>query len=279
MSFDGATYDLSAFNEANSSAVFEVEDIDSEHHDYMYHFSVCGNLPSPPSTYNPATKAYDGTGCVVTNGAGGTTLSGASAAFQFTHNEDQSNCWRLNNGWENTEFSLADPEDPAAGVTLTYKGGNACGAPSFNDRTLKLTLLCRDDEARNAHVPTQERVREPYDSPCTYEFFIKTGYGCPTECPVRNDRVCGGDGVCAYDTVAKTSKCFCNEGRDGADCSKESAGPGISADAAALVLVCVLLLAVLGLLGFMYNKLRRVQLDPDAYSQLSHRFNELGQIT
>lgn len=285
--FEGATYDLSALKEA-SGGLFSVEDVDPETHDYMYSFSICGDLPSPPSTWNAATQKYDGTGCVVTSGAGASTLSGASAAFQYAHNEQQSSCWRLNDGWENSSMTLADPADPSAGVTLTYMGGNTCGAPSFNARSLKLTLLCRDDEDRTAQLPgridpetgaVEERVREPYNTPCSYEFQVHSGYGCPVECPVKDNRVCGGNGVCGYDQVKKTARCFCNHGRDGADCSKLSAGEGMTADAAALLVVCVLLIAVLGLLGFMYNKLRRVQLDPDAYSQLSHRFNELGQIT
>ena len=35
---------------------------------------------------------------------------------------------------------------------------------------------------------------------------------------------------------------------------------------------------VIGLVGFMFLKLRKLQVDPSAYEQMQGRFNELGML-
>ena len=51
----------------------------------------------------------------------------------------------------------------------------------------------------------------------------------------------------------------------------------MSTEGVLLILVGIALVAVLGLVGYMFLKLRRLTVDPAAYEDLSGKFNSLGQ--
>lgn len=108
---------------------------------------------------------------------------------------------------------------------------------------------------------------------------MKSPAGCPVACQTGKT-VCNGNGLCAYDTDAKTSSCFCNTGVSGPQCGGGSPAPakGLTSEAIILVIVCIMLAALLGVVGFMFIKLRKLQVDPGAYGQLEGKFNELGML-
>lgn len=175
--------------------------------------------------------------------------------------------------------------DPAGGVVLQYLNGDGCYTTG-SKRKLDVHFICRDSILKSTNIPdnAEEFVEEP--STCEYEIRVYSGYACPLECP-RNSlkEVCNAHGVCGYDNVQRKARCFCDDGYKGDGCESEgsessasSSSSSSTATHAALVVVCLLLVGVLGMAGYMWTKLRKLQLDPDAYSQLGNRFNELGQV-
>jgi hypothetical protein len=91
--------------------------------------------------------------------------------------------------------------------------------------------------------------------------------------------VCGGNGVCGFDTDANRAKCYCYAGYAGSSCAPAgAAAAGLSAEGVILIVVCIVLAMVIGLVGFMFLKLRKLQVDPSAYEQMQGRFNELGML-
>jgi hypothetical protein len=52
----------------------------------------------------------------------------------------------------------------------------------------------------------------------------------------------------------------------------------MSTEGVFLVITCLLLAAVFGVVVYMANKLRKLQIDPSSLADLSGRFNELGQV-
>ena len=140
---------------------------------------------------------------------------------------------------------------PPTGVTLTYTGGDAC--PSWANggaRTLKLWLACYNDQGS---LPKDEVVLE--SGTCRYDIFVQTAYGCPSECPLvptgtGTVNLCARHGVCDFDREVGRSRCFCNDGWTGGDCSTPAAAAatGLSAVGAVLLTVGLLLVATLGFL-------------------------------
>jgi hypothetical protein len=74
-------------------------------------------------------------------------------------------------------------------------------------------------------------------TPCVYEAYSFSVAGCPTQCEIYNGKVCGGNGVCNYDTDMNKARCFCNDGFESSDgCKpvpnpKNNAGGAIAASA------------------------------------------------
>lgn len=112
-------------------------------------------------------------------------------------------------------LSIHDPRRPAAGFNLRYWGGQKdfCSenGESFS-RSFTLAFMCEPTMTfpSPGPLPHEEFVRET--SPCVYEAYSFSQSGCPTQCPVYDGKVCGGRGVCRYDTDAVQARCFCNDG-------------------------------------------------------------------
>ena len=69
------------------------------------------------------------------------------------------------------------------------------------------------------------------------------------------------------------------ERASGAQCGDAgAAAKGMSAEGVILVIVCIMLAGVLGGVGYMFVRLRKLQVDPGAYGQLEGKYNELGDI-
>ena len=103
---------------------------------------------------------------------------------------------------------------------------------------------------------------------CDYRAQLKSLAGCPTTC-ITGNSLCSGAGVCGYNTDAKRVQCFCNSGYSGAQCGTHTSSPkGMSAEGIILIIACIVLAGVLGLIGYMYLRLRKLNVDPSAYGDL-----------
>lgn len=248
------------------------------------------NLGSRNYTYfinfgaNIATNMLPGAAATTCNTTywGGPTPLGAnwqpSPAFQYANpsiNAGQyDTCHRLGGpvGPSTMTWSLYDNTNPSRGVAVMYTGGDVC--PQSNpraSRSLKLWLLCYDDAT---NIPDEEVILETSD--CAYEIFIKSAFGCPIQCPLPaggsgTRQLCSGHGVCDFDASQGNSRCFCNPGYTGDDCSAPASASsgGLSAAGGVLIGVSIVLALTLGFLGYLwFFKIARLRLDPSAYSAL-----------
>ena len=171
----------------------------------------------------------------------------------------------------NMAWSLYDVTNPSRGVAVTYQGGDPCSVTLGNPRQLTVWLLCYDDAT---NVPDEEVVLE--SNMCNYEIFVKSAFGCPVQCPLTaagggaTRRICAGHGVCDYDSVRGNSRCFCNPGYYGEDCSDTVVPqPRLSGTGTILIIVSIVLVLTLAFLAYVwFFKIARLRLDPTAYSSL-----------
>ncbi|RYG50156.1 hypothetical protein EON67_05795 [archaeon] len=74
----------------------------------------------------------------------------------------------------------ADNTNPSRGVYFQYTNGDMCptgGAP----RSLRVWLQCLNDAS---NIPDDEFILESTTTPCLYELFMKSAFGCPVQCPI-----------------------------------------------------------------------------------------------
>ena len=108
-----------------------------------------------------------------------------------------------------TKLSLLDSQDPTKGLQLQYVG-DYCS--SGDQRQFNIQMICAD---KMNPVPTHGKLLtlQLLFQVVYCEIINKSAiYGCPLECPVSNRRLCGGNGLCAYDSDKSSARCFCNEG-------------------------------------------------------------------
>jgi hypothetical protein len=111
---------------------------------------------------------------------------------------------------------------------------------------------------------------------CNYKLVLQSIAGCPTQC-ITGGSICSGNGICGYDTDAQASRCYCYTGYAGDVCSGPASDKsGMSAEGIILIVVCVVLALVLGVVVFMFFKLRKLQVDPAAYGELQGRCEYQG---
>ena len=171
-------------------------------------------------------------------------------------------------------WGLYDSTNPSRGVTVQYLGGDACpSAFGKTSRQLKLWLLCYDDAT---NIPDDETILE--NQYCAYDIFLKSAFGCPVQCPLyappgsQTRRICAGHGVCDFDSVRGNSRCFCNAGWSGSDCSSAVAAGTQRLGLAGVILIVVsfILVLMLALLAYLWIfKISKLRLDPTAYSTLA----------
>lgn len=238
---------------------------------YTYYFNFCKDV-------DPATLQRDAPLKCLTTYPGGTTtapaVTGPAAAFQAAEApfnpgpNDQ--CHRLGapTSATTTSLGLINPANPSRGVYIQYMGGDNCvGFPA--PRTLRVYLQCDPD---TVNIPDTELVEE--SSTCYYEIYVKSAWGCPTECPIvkyddGSSALCSNHGICEFDYRAGNSHCFCNDGYGGADCGTRVTTPtGLSATSTGLIVVCVFLTVALAGLLYVWMRIRGLRLDPAAYSAL-----------
>ena len=180
--------------------------------------------------------------CAETIGTGAEAYTGGSPAFQMLDTDWGSHmCYRLGAsvGDANIGWGLLDPEAPAAGIYLQYKGGNTC-ADSISDkeectdvgvfngntycaRSLRINMVCNN---RITEIPLVEAVQEKRG--CEYQITLNSQYGCPVECPREEELVCHNRGICGYDGVEDgftvegdegQARCLCKAPWTGDSCS------------------------------------------------------------
>ena len=99
------------------------------------------------------------------------------------------------------------------------------------------------------------------------------------DCPVVDNNVCGSHGVCGYDSNIKTTRCFCTMQYTGADCTVFQYKSLLSMNTLVIVLTIVLTLVTISTIFYVWNKLRKINVNPDAaFENLENKFNELGQM-
>lgn len=78
------------------------------------------------------------------------------------------------------------------------------------------------------------------------------------ECPITSNGLCNSHGHCAYDSKAKQSYCYCNEGWYGSACDTKDSGvtmyDGFSVQLGLLITLLVVALALTG--GMIYLSLK-----------------------
>lgn len=259
-----STWDVSAMTLQVATGGYVATDLRARGSQYI--FNVCGVTPPPALSNNACNRTY-----------GGASVT----AWQTQGNNMNAQCYTLGTnasaGWN---FSIYDPLYPARGFMLTYPYGDSTWCPPGRSRSLTIEFLC------SSLIPTGSGsyglVTVSEENQCDYHVQLPSIYACPTQCLTSgapNPVICSGNGVCGYNTDSKMSQCFCNNGYNGATCNAGPPPPaGLSAEGIILILVCIVLAGVLGLLGYMLVKLRRLQVDPAAYGQLTNKFNELGQL-
>lgn len=182
-------------------------------------------------------------------------------AYQFLN--EGSNCVRLGKdiSEENVRWSLVDAQDPTVGVVYSYINGEEqdCGAMSF-----EIELDCWEEEY---NVPDEETVAQ---NGCAYHLAFNSIYGCPTECGVYRG-LCAKRGKCKFDTETREPHCYCQKGWTGYACNErgENSAEGFTNTTLLLVIVLVLLVFVeLGVI-LMWDKVKRLRLDPSAYANFA----------
>lgn len=206
-----------------------------------------------------------------------------------------STCNRLALDFTNSQhssISLYDREDPAMGVSLKLLEGDyccptgvSCADGEWKQRTFTFELRCAD--AVNTFPDTVSV--DTVNNGCDYTVTLRTIHACPASregegalgvgCPRIDNNVCGMHGVCGYDEVARTARCYCGSKYTGTDCQKFHYKSLLSADALVIALTVILTAVVICTIFFVWNKLRKISVNPDAFDNLESKFNELGQMT
>lgn len=253
---NGTTFDLSGLT-LPSWTSYNVTDVRAdENTDFGYHFNVCADAAVPQNA-----------GC---------DQSQKVVAYQTDNNNDM--CYRLSkpaaDGWD---FGMFDVNNPARGVVLKTDGGQTCNVNGAEvPRELRLVFQCSHDTSNKFD---QEQVTET--NTCHYYIQLNTIHGCPTQClDSKATTICSGNGICGYDTDAGRSRCFCNSGYAGSTCSSRTTkSHRKTTEGVILAFVLLLLVAVVGMVAYMFLKLRRLNVDPSAYENLQGRFNQLSMMT
>ena len=139
-----------------------------------------------------------------------------------------------------TKLQLLDHSDPTKGVFLEYLG-DKCHTGN-KQRRFRVEMPCAD---RLNPTPTSALELEH----CVYTVVVPSVYGCPTECPVAERKLCGGNGHCHFDYDSNSAHCFCNKGYSGANCMTTHAADESLSYSPALMGLIVTLFIIIVLLG------------------------------
>ena len=206
----GVTYDLTGLTLTASDPLDYYTVIDANNpSQYRYFFNICAQTVSIPlpgncdsgtvMTQRHHCTQYSGGSCI------GNTVPNNSTAHVWQADIINTVCFRLSsiNGGP-PQFSLISTSDPAAGIIMSFDGGDNVGCPGTN-RRMFLHFHCDYDAA---NIPDSEEVTET--STCVYHMdALHSPFGCPVECHSEYGAHCANHGTCGYDSIALSAKCFC----------------------------------------------------------------------
>lgn len=203
-----ATWDLTGL--AGESGVKIIDSRDNNDSPYDYYLRVCNDMPPPTAG-----------SCNTTCGSDGNCRSGPGPAFQVCNNAASCGtaCYRLGDTASHGQF-VPSFFNPSHGIGLVYTNGDNCtvftnqGAVS-RARSVWVDFMCYDTTGL---LPQQDQVIE--DVQCGYHIMVYSRAGCPEQCPFVGipNKLCGGHGLCDWDTSQNAARCFCNAGWSGPDC-------------------------------------------------------------
>jgi len=240
----GVSFDLSALSkltEGGDTTAFDR--VQTGQSDYLYTFGICHSVAPPANCLKadgtPQVKVATAPGWQTKRSESWATMpAGKLPSCKYLGNPD----FGTTSNPINRQWSLYDPTDPGRGVSLTYTGGQHCS--NGQQRALQINFLCSKREI--------EKIDQVFDESehCKYEITLESQYACPLECGFGSSgSMCGGHGICRYDTDADRARCFCNSGHSGAGCSDgapdeegQSYGPVLGL----LIFVTIVMVALVG---------------------------------
>lgn len=249
-----ASFDLSGINRPGQSFYFHDES-NAASRNFTYIVNICGELNKPRST------------CVREK----------ATAYQI-FNDGRCEALGSNLDPPNAEWKLLDDIDPTKGLSLTYSHGTYCPTYGVN-RSLVINFQCEN------RIFTETTVEE---KDCVYTITMPTEFGCPSECARPDNKVCGSNGFCGYDTDIKNPKCFCDSGWSGSTClmkgSGEQDGGGSGAQGCdgvcvALIFVFLLLLALIAAAIVILLRVRKMNELNVRFAALAEDLNPDGEET
>lgn len=240
-----ATFDLSKLNIPAGYNSTDVYFRSSDHsRPFTYFFNVCNSTTLPPEcTGDKNTAAYQ----IVNN--------------SLTNRTNE--CYPLGSAAE-AHWTYVSGDNAAVGVQLTYYAGAPCRDMPGSNRKFTIEFACVHELSA---LPPVSTVHE--DQACAYKLTIESIWGCPTEChSADHSGVCGGHGICAVDTGTKRSRCFCNAGKGGPDCTLDvevETGSSSKVTAILVTFVILLLMALVALAGVLYVRIKKLNSDDNPY--------------
>ena len=176
-----------------------------------YIFNICGDVHTLPQS---CQQYGSGSAFQVLNLGGGTGVE---------------QCFLLGKSWTTgaqPSYSLLDNrlrQDPSVGFMMTFPTGDgAGGCPNGVPRNFSVGFNCGwgPFPAAGGNVTQNFFDTITETNSCNYLASTFTGNhaGCPQQCPIVNNRLCGANGICGYDSTLGASRCFCNDNYREADC-------------------------------------------------------------
>merc|ERR1712100_326680 len=266
-----ASYDLTKLQELSQAKPAVVQDrLQVAQVDFQYTFAVCSTVKAPAN----CLKA-DGTSRVDPYWAPAWQTNATENAITVPNVEDRDCMYLGGNGdgltnglSEVAHFSALNEDDPAAGVKLTYTHGQHCSNGAR--RQFIINFKC----ARVGIEKFDDAILDE-SKHCVYEISVESEYACPLECGFGGGHeICGGHGVCGFDTDLKKARCFCNEGYSGNGCDAGSSSGDSNGYGPILGLLIFVTIALIGLVAavvglWKYMSDRTVPLDGNAYTSMN----------
>lgn len=215
---------------------------------FTYVFNICGPVAAGiPDVCRANVKASSGALQVNYNDLASPTDDWCYAVGDFEDGKSQ--------------LKLLDSSDPTKGVYLEYLG-DMCS--NKKQRRFRIEMPCAD---RLNPTPTSALELEH----CVYTVEVPSVYGCPTECPVAERKLCGGNGHCHYDYDSNSAHCFCNKGYSGANCMTTHVSDELTYSPALMGLIITLFVIIVLLgagLGLMIRQVTAYRDDVANYHTL-----------
>merc|ERR1712070_274765 len=256
----GVSFNLHAL--AEQGKAYTVQDrIQTNELDYVYTFGICGSVAPPTNCLN-----QDGSSRVQYDYSPGWQTRASESASTST-NPSEMDCKYLGSPSHDAHEWSINEENPAAGVTLTYTNGQHCS--NGERRKLSVNFKCVPKLPKKIDQTVIDESAH-----CAYELEVESEFACPVQCGLdASGAVCGGHGLCGFDTDTRRARCYCNRGRTGEHCTEDaesaeeqSSGPIVGL----LIFIVVAMVIVIALLLYLvrWMQSRKTTIMGDVYTSL-----------